>query len=333
MKKYNLHISLPSLNKLLLLLFFFSFTLSTFAATKTWDGSESSDWNTKANWVGNKVPGPKDKVIIPTGLSNYPIIGSGDDITAKEITINSGGSLQIDDGSLDILKIKNSGTFIQNGGAVSAKDMELKRGGTLTLTGGALTVSKSLKIDGGTFNQSGGNVSAKDMEVKGSGTSTVSNGDLSITGKLKVDGGTFDQDGGTVTTKDLEIKNNGNYDQSAGEINISHDFKVPTDNTFLSTGGIVHFTGKAGRGADYQGDIQFHDIIIDAKADPKFDNDNNVNINVSGDYENNNSGLRVTKATFTFNGSGDQSIFSASTSANSCPLRSSIFPVGLANTT
>ena len=39
----------------------------------TWDGSESSDWNTAANWVANAVPSSTDPVVIPSGCPNYPV--------------------------------------------------------------------------------------------------------------------------------------------------------------------------------------------------------------------------------------------------------------------
>jgi len=152
----------------------------------------------------------------------------------------------------------------------------------------------------------------KEVSISSGGSLTINGGSLTISKKLKIDGGTFNQTEGTVSIKDLEIKKKGTYNQSSGELNIAHDFKVSTGNTFNSTGGIVHFTGS-GKKADYQGDIQFNDVVIDDGVAPKFDQGKSVNIKVSGDYINNNPDLRVTKATFIFNGTGDQTISTATT--------------------
>jgi len=64
----------------------------------TWDGSESSDWNTQANWVENTVPTISDYAVIEN-TGNPPIItttANCSDLFVKSsatLTINSGGSL------------------------------------------------------------------------------------------------------------------------------------------------------------------------------------------------------------------------------------------------
>jgi hypothetical protein len=57
----------------------------------TWDGSESSDWNTASNWNINLVPTATDDVIIPNTVTNYPTITVA--VTCKNIVIQSGASL------------------------------------------------------------------------------------------------------------------------------------------------------------------------------------------------------------------------------------------------
>jgi hypothetical protein len=42
--------------------------------TSTWNGDTDNSWNTASNWSPNKVPNINSKVIIPSGLTNYPTI-------------------------------------------------------------------------------------------------------------------------------------------------------------------------------------------------------------------------------------------------------------------
>ena len=67
----------------------------------TWDGSESSDWNTAANWIANAVPSSTDPVVIPSGCPNYPTL-TGDE-SVGELVLNG----NIDTGT-DMLIIGSS---------------------------------------------------------------------------------------------------------------------------------------------------------------------------------------------------------------------------------
>lgn len=62
--------------------------------TGTWQGDISSDWHTPGNWSGDLVPNYLMDVTIPAGCPNYPLI-STDSASCKNITINSGASLEI----------------------------------------------------------------------------------------------------------------------------------------------------------------------------------------------------------------------------------------------
>jgi hypothetical protein len=57
----------------------------------TWDGSESSDWGTAANWDTNSTPTTTDNIIIPNSLTEYPTASSA--VTVNSVIINSGASL------------------------------------------------------------------------------------------------------------------------------------------------------------------------------------------------------------------------------------------------
>jgi len=219
-------------------------TNNTFAGNKTWDGSSGSDWTVGANWVGNNVPAAGDKVTVPTGLTNYPIISSGT-INIKDVKIDGTGSLTI-------------------------------TGGTFNATGKIEFLATTLPY--GTVTQTGGTLNVKDLKFTGAGT--------------------FNQSGSSLLT-------------------VSHDYRNNGAGTFYSTGGTIQFTGSGGGGPDFStGTNQFYNVIIDAGADPKFDKKTNSKIKVKGNFTNNNSSLDVTTAEFTFNGTSDQIISSASNPSN-----------------
>jgi len=76
------------------------------ALTYTWDGSESSAWNTAENWDLDAVPSASDNAVI-ANAGYAPVITSSNQITCASLTVNSGASLTINDrGSL----IANSAT-------------------------------------------------------------------------------------------------------------------------------------------------------------------------------------------------------------------------------
>ncbi|AUC86439.1 hypothetical protein CW731_14635 [Polaribacter sp. ALD11] len=75
---------------------------TAFSSTVTWNGNDSSDWNTAANWDTNTIPTATDNVVIPD-VATAPIIGATtgavtNNLTITEtdgLTINSGGSLKV----------------------------------------------------------------------------------------------------------------------------------------------------------------------------------------------------------------------------------------------
>lgn len=80
--------------------------------TFTWDGSESSSWNTAANWDQNIVPSSTDDVII-ANAGTAPVIASGTGFSCNNLTINAGASLIINSGGSLITygAITNNGTM------------------------------------------------------------------------------------------------------------------------------------------------------------------------------------------------------------------------------
>lgn len=134
--------------------------------------------------------------------------------------------------------------------------------------------------------------------------------------KLTIEAGaTLTQTGGYLTLNDdLYIAPGpppGEYSQSDGTLQMTKDWK--NEGIFNATGGTVRFSPSANGGAFDKGNNQFFNIEIDDDVQPTFDNVDSNNIFIAGNFINNNTNLSITdKATFTFNGSGDQTIYSAS---------------------
>jgi len=89
-------------------------------ASYNWTGNTNSDWNTSSNWACNSIPNLNLNVIIPGGLTNYPILNSGALGMAKDIQINSGATLTVLDNTLQIAgSALNSGIFNSLNGSVA----------------------------------------------------------------------------------------------------------------------------------------------------------------------------------------------------------------------
>ncbi len=261
--------------KMLFITSSFLFFFEVYGATKTWNGSVSTNWNTAANWTNAGVPAPGDDVIIPASLTNYPNITSGQNISVKTLNINSGA--------------------------------------IITLSGGTLNLSGNATI-AGTFNQTAGTFYGTNFAVLSTGIVNTNGSFTTNNNKITIDGGTFNQIDGTVSTKDMELKNGGVYNQSNGEFQISHDLKVPVGTTYNGTGGTVRFTGAAGAGAVYTGNVQFFNLTIDPGANYNLQSGDVIKI--AGNYINNNSSLDNSSGTLIFNGTSPQTIYSASSPAS-----------------
>jgi hypothetical protein len=142
---------------------------------------------------------------------------------------------------------------------------------------------------------------------------TISSGTLEVHQLIIRNGATVTQTGGTITIHDLIIEPGGTYNQQGGYIYFEHDWR--NNGTFTATAGTVEFTGNAsGAGGDFFGVNQFFNVVVDAGVDPRFDRNSGTSISIAGDFVNNNATLdNNTNVTFTFNGSSNQVVYSAST--------------------
>ena len=93
-----------------------------FTNAAIWNGAINSDWTNLDNWDTN-APGlsPSDDVTIPSGLTNYPVLTSGQDLSLANglsLTIASGASLSIS----PTVVITNNGTVIVDGSMTLQSD-------------------------------------------------------------------------------------------------------------------------------------------------------------------------------------------------------------------
>lgn len=81
--------------------------------TVTWDGSDSTDWATAANWDTNTVPTAYDNVIIPD-VTNAPVISSSTSATSNNLTITEPDGVTINSGGTLIVNGTSSGNVTYN---------------------------------------------------------------------------------------------------------------------------------------------------------------------------------------------------------------------------
>jgi autotransporter-associated beta strand protein len=129
---------------------------------------------------------------------------------------------------------------------------------------------------------------------------------------------TISSGNGTVVVKSLTISSGATVNQTGGTLQVASFYANATTGTFNATGGTIQFTTANGGGSTkFIGTNQFFDVIVDAGIDPKFGQVTSSSILISHNFTNNNTTLNTgTNATFTFNGTGAQSISSASTGNN-----------------
>ncbi len=83
--------------------------------SKTWTGATSTDWNVASNWSPSGIPSATDCVIIPTGVTNSPIISNANiEANAYTLTVNDRASLVVETANTlrvnSAVKVLSSGT-------------------------------------------------------------------------------------------------------------------------------------------------------------------------------------------------------------------------------
>jgi hypothetical protein len=75
--------------------------------TRTWTGSTSSDWNDGSNWNVGASPASRDTVLVPSGLTTYPVIHAN--ATVGGVQVQDGGWLDVQDFYLTVTGDVNTG--------------------------------------------------------------------------------------------------------------------------------------------------------------------------------------------------------------------------------
>ncbi len=150
-----------------------------------WDGSSSRDWTTGSNWSTGSVPTSSDNIVIPSSPSRQPILYDGDNGNCKDITINSGATLSIQNtsgGSLNIHgNLTNNGTFTESSGSRNIK----LRGSNKTIGGSGTWTSLRIRINSGAYTLQD-DISVYKFVVGSSGTFSLGNNTLTVTNDLRL---------------------------------------------------------------------------------------------------------------------------------------------------
>jgi hypothetical protein len=244
----------------------------------TWDtGGGTTAWDTANNWDPDLIPSSSANVIIPSGCPRYPDVTTGVTATCNNLTINSGGSLALSGGTINVYgSWTNNNTFTATSGTVTfAGTAAAAVGGTsgtafynLTVNKGAfatavtqnaaVTVSATLDIQQGTFVTNG-----YALTVSGSTTGTgAQNGKLDVTIGGTVNLASIDQYNNLANmavsgTPTVNISGNHNItnsgqrcDISGGTVNYTStgtNLTLQTNNAgwgWYATGGTISFSGS-----------------------------------------------------------------------------------------
>ncbi len=170
--------------------------------TDTWTGATSTAWNTASNWACNYVPLITTDVLIPSGLSNYPLVNTSTAALSHNITIGTGASVTV---ISDTLRIAGA---INNSGIINAQtgSIELKGSSAQTIDGtmfAAHTIANLIINNGSTVNiASTANDTLSIANVLSFGN--INNATLNTGGNIELL-----SDCASVTARVADITNNG----------------------------------------------------------------------------------------------------------------------------
>lgn len=92
----------------------------------SWTGATNSNWSSASNWSSNTLPDVEADINIPSGLTNYPILGAN--TTIGKLTIQSGSTLSLNGKALTINgNVNGTGVFVGS----SASNLQVNGNGTI----------------------------------------------------------------------------------------------------------------------------------------------------------------------------------------------------------
>ncbi len=125
------------------------FTITVGDGTGTWTGTVDNDWNNPNNWDDGVVPTDLQDAVIPGGVTNIPVIISGDFIFINSLFVEATGSISIEAGGFLALinNLSNEGSVsIASGGSLAI--IGTRSGGGTSTFNRNLTGNSALSIVG-----------------------------------------------------------------------------------------------------------------------------------------------------------------------------------------
>ncbi len=201
------------------------------AATCTFTGAVSPDWQDDANWDCGVIPDANDDVIIPAATSTLISTGT---ISILSLFIDATGELEIDDEDVSFTvqtSTTNDGTFISilggnplnfNGTTVNTGTMtsglaffdgDLTNSGSINTAGGVLGIS-------GNFDNTGGTIATTNRVNFYGATSTSITGGFTIAGDIDVS----KTGGATLDVTDEDIQAGGDVRLNSGTLQLNGNF-------------------------------------------------------------------------------------------------------------
>ncbi len=86
-----------------------------------WTGAVSTDWNTTGNWDDNNIPLLTTDVTIPSGLTNYPVIGATTQANCNNLNLATGTTLVLASDATGTGSLIVNGTVANNGTITSQR--------------------------------------------------------------------------------------------------------------------------------------------------------------------------------------------------------------------
>ncbi len=86
-----------------------------------WTGAVSTDWNTTGNWDDNNIPLLTTDVTIPSGLTNYPVIGATTQANCNNLNLATGTTLVLASDATGTGSLIVNGTLANNGTITSQR--------------------------------------------------------------------------------------------------------------------------------------------------------------------------------------------------------------------
>ncbi len=292
-------------------------SVPTPTGTITWTGDVSTDWNVACNWSPASVPSSGNNVVIPSSLSNYPIL----DINTSVVSVNVQPDASLTINASKTLTLLGDGT-----------NYALENYGTINNNG---TISISTTVDA--VNLSGNSVFNNNLGAIFT-VITTGNNAVSVTGNAVLDNKGIVN--ATASSASIFLYGNNTPAEMVknyGTMNLSGQIEKYTDNIHNYPCGKIYLTVgdlyNNGGSFNNEGYIFIANNLNDNAS--TFTNNGVIKLDGTGTFTNNNVRVNNTPSNiFTYGGSFNMTIdgifsdASASTSAGTFTAPNTFVPLG-----